>query len=88
MIGFKNIFVEEYHDLKLTQNLSARKTGYHSAKNVVPNGDIYSALENMEITAAADQRHLDQMMEAIHQLMETNKILKKQLKNFLKQTRF
>ena len=55
----------EYHDLKLNQNLSARNTGYHSSNYVVPNGDIASALDNLSMVATADQRHIHQLMEKI-----------------------
>ena len=55
---------------------------------MVPNRDIACTLENLAMDATADHRHVDQMMETILQLTETNKILREQQKTFPKQTHF
>ena len=53
-IGLKKCFADEYHDLKLTHEPSAGHTGYHSKNDVVPTGDIPSALDNLVMAATAD----------------------------------
>ena len=65
-IGFKKIPADDYHGLNITQKLSAENTGYHSANDMVPNGDIASALDNLEMTAIEDQSHMDQLMAIIY----------------------
>ena len=72
---FKIIFADEHHDLKLTQKLNALNIGYHSANVVVLIGYIASAMYNLTMAATVDQNHVDQIMETILQLTETNKIL-------------
>ena len=47
LIGFKNVFADDYHYLKLTQNLSTGNTGYQSVNAVTPYGNITSALDNL-----------------------------------------
>ena len=79
-IGFKHFFVDEYHDLNITHNMSAGQMGYHSVNDVVPTGDITSALDNLEMYATAEQSHVDHDMATIFQLTETNKILGDQIK--------
>ena len=74
-IGFKEFFADEYHSLKLTQKLSAGQTGYHSANVVVPTRDKTSALDNLALSATADQIQVDQMMATIQQMKEAKNIL-------------
>ena len=57
-------FADEYHDLKITQKLSAENTGYHSANDVAPNRDITAALDNLTMAATAYQRQVYKMMAA------------------------
>ena len=45
--GWIKIFSDEYHDLKLTQNLHAGKLGYYSANGVLLMGGIASAMEHL-----------------------------------------
>ena len=45
---------DEYHNLKITQNLSAEQMGYQSENAVVPIGDIASVLDNFELSATAE----------------------------------
>ena len=80
-------FTDEYHDLKLTHNMSAGQTGYHTANSVVPTGDTTSTLDKLEMDATTDQNHVDQMMKKICQLTKTNKILGDRIKKLAKKTR-
>ena len=75
-----SFFAEKYHDLKLTQKLSAGNTVYHIMNVVVPNGYIASALYNLAMAATADQSHVYQLVSTICQLTDTNNILGDQLK--------
>ena len=68
------MFVYEYKDLKLTQNPSTGNIEYHSANTVVQNREITSTLDNLSIAATMNHKYVDQLMETIHHLMETNKI--------------
>ena len=68
-INFKKFFVKEYHDLKLTQKISAVQTGYHSVNNVVIMEDIEYALNNLAMAPAETQGHVDQLMATANQLM-------------------
>ena len=52
---------------------------YHSTNYVVLVGDTTYALDNPSMAATADQRHVDQLMETIHQLKETKNILGDQI---------
>ena len=56
----------EYHNLKLTQNLSTGQMGYHITNAVVLVGDTTYALDNPAMDATAEHRHVDQLMEKIH----------------------
>ena len=73
--GSKNHFTGEYHNLKLTQKLSAGHTGYHSADDVVMTGDIASALEKHSMEKTVDQIHANQIMAPILHLVDTKKVL-------------
>ena len=73
-IGFKKLFAEKYHDLKLVQTLGKGQTGYHSTNSVVPTGYTASALNNLKMAATSDQSHANQMMVTIRQLTEMKKI--------------
>ena len=73
----QEMFVDKYHDLNLTWNLSAENTGYHSANAVVSNRDIVSTLDNLEMDSTTEQP-----LATIHQMIQTNKILGYQLKQF------
>ena len=68
-------FADKYHDLKLTTNNSAGNIVYHSVDNVVPNGDIASELDNLEMAETAEKSHADQLMETILHMNNTNKII-------------
>ena len=81
-------FTDKYHDVKLTKNLSARQTGHHSANSVIPTRDICSALDNLEMSATADQSHVDQLMKKIYLLTDTNNILGTRSNNRPKQTQY
>ena len=59
LIGFFFSPADKYHDLKLTQNLSAGVTGYQRANDVVPNGEISFTLDNLAMDATVEQDHLD-----------------------------
>ena len=83
-----DFFVDEYHDLKITYKMRAGNTGYHSANAVVQNWDIDFTLDNLKMTAKADQIHMDQMMAIIRQLTETNKILGEKLKQLSEENVF
>ena len=80
-IGFKKFFEGKYHDLNITKKLSAGQTGYQSVNDVVLPGEIASALKNLALAATAYQSHVDQLMEKIRQMAETNKILGYQIKH-------
>ena len=72
--------MDEYHDLSLTEKLSALHIGYQRVNAVVPNGDIAATLDNLEMSVTANQRHVDQMISTTNQMKETKKILGDQLK--------
>ena len=81
-IGF-NIFLQTSTTI-LTQELSAVNTVYHIKNSLFPNRYIASALDNLEMAATTDQSHVGQLMEKICQLMDTNRILGEQLKQYPK----
>ena len=68
-------FVNEYHDLKLIQKLSIGQTWYHSAKYMVPTGDIISALNYLSLATTKDHIHINQLMRKTRQMMVKNKNL-------------
>ena len=55
---------------------------------MVPNRYITSALDNMAMESTLDQIHLGHLMATIYQLMDSNNILREQLKQLSKKTRF
>ena len=65
---FLEVFCGKYHDLKLTQNMSAGEMGCHSARDVVPTGDISSPLDNLALAATVDKIHIEKLMEKIFQM--------------------
>ena len=71
----QEIFADKYHDLKLTQKLSAGQTGYHSTKAVVLTRNISYAINNLALAATADHIHVDQLMAKRLQLTEMNNII-------------
>ena len=54
-------FADEYHDLKLTEKLSAGNREYHSANSVVLNRDTAYTLDNLSMDATTDQRFQDKV---------------------------
>ena len=52
-IIFKKYYADKYHDLKLTHELSTGNTLYHSAYDVVLNGDIDSTLDKTTMAATS-----------------------------------
>ena len=66
--------MDEYHNLKLTQNIHEGHRGYHITKSMVQTGDISSTLENLAMAATSYQNHVYQLMKKIHQLTEKNLI--------------
>ena len=52
------IFADEYHDLNLTQKLSAGDTGYKSVNYVLPKRDVISTLYNLVMDATVDHIHV------------------------------
>ena len=52
-------FVDEYHDLDITQNLKAGQMRYHIENAVVLTKEIGYVLDNLEMAATADQIHVD-----------------------------
>ena len=73
-------FAYKYHDFKLTEKLRAVNTRHHSANAVVPNGDVAFAMDNPEMAAPVDQIYIYQLIATIHQLTNTNKILREKTK--------
>ena len=73
-------FADEYRNLKITQKLSAGQIGYHIANTVVLTGDIASNLDNLAMVATTYQSHVKKLMATILQLMDTNNILRYQIK--------
>ena len=51
MYWIQETISDEYHDLNITQNMSGRNIGYHSANDVVLNRGITSAQDNLEMAA-------------------------------------
>ena len=82
------VFVDEYHNLKLTQKLSAVNKVYHSAKNVFPNGYIASTLDKLTIATTTDQNNVHWRMATIRHLIDSNMILGDQLKQLSETNEF
>ena len=74
-----SFFVDEYHNIKITQKLSTGQMGRCSTNYMFLMGDIPSTLDKLNMAATANQRHAEQMMGTIHQMTDTNKILGEQI---------
>ena len=81
-------FADEYRNLKITQMLSAGQIGYYIANTVVLTGDIASNLDNLAMVATTYQSHVEKLMATILQLMDTNNILRYQIKQLDKKMQF
>ena len=75
-----NFFADKYHDLKLTQKLSAGQTVYHSIHTMIPTIYRSSALDNLALATTTENIHRDQLMAEIHHMTDTNNILGDQIK--------
>ena len=80
--GFKNLFMEQYNDLRELQPILKNQTGFHGANMAITMQDnIVKALENLAMTTTSDKYVLTPLTSNIKQLEENNRNLMEKIQN-------